>query len=44
MQTTTVLGQPDIMPRGVLAAADGLIVGTPLDEAAERAARAKDWS
>ena len=44
MQTTTILGQPDVMPRAVLAAADGLIVGAPLDEAAERAARAKDWS
>ena len=43
MQTTTILGPPDIMPRAVLAAADGLIVGAPLDEAAERAARAKDW-
>jgi len=43
MQTTTILGQPEVMPRAVLAAADGLIVGAPLDEAAERAARAKDW-
>lgn len=44
MQTTTILGQPDVMPRAVLAAANGLIAGAPLDEAAERAARAKDWS
>jgi len=43
MQTTTILGQPEVMPRAVLAAADGLIVGAPLDEAAERAARGKDW-
>jgi len=43
MQTTTILGQPEVMPHAVLAAADGLIVGAPLDEAAERAARAKDW-
>jgi len=43
LQTATVLGPPNIMPRAVLAAVDGLIVGAPLDQAAERAARAKDW-
>lgn len=43
LQTATVLGPPDVMPRAVLTAVDGLRVGAPLDEAAERAARAKDW-
>ena len=43
LQTTTVLGPPDVMPRAVLTAVDGLIAGAPLDEAAERAARTKDW-
>jgi hypothetical protein len=43
LQTTTVLGPPDIMPRAVLSAVDGLIAGAPLDQAAERAARARDW-
>jgi hypothetical protein len=43
VQTVTVLGQPDVMPRAVLTAVDGLMVGAPLDQAAERAARAKDW-
>ncbi|MGH6965403.1 MAG: anti-sigma factor family protein [Phenylobacterium sp.] len=44
LQTSTVLGLPNIMPRAVLAAVDGLIVGAPLDQAAERAARARDWT
>lgn len=44
LQTVTVLGAADVMPRAVLTAVDGLMVGAPLDEAAERAARAKDWS
>ena len=43
LQTVTVLGPPDVMPRAVLTAVDGLMVGAPLDQAAERAARAKDW-
>ena len=43
LQTATVLGAADVMPRAVLTAVDGLMVGAPLDEAAERAARAKDW-
>lgn len=43
LQTATVLGPPGVIPRAVLTAVDGLIVGAPLDEAAERAARAKDW-
>jgi hypothetical protein len=43
MQTTTVLGPTDAMPRAVLTAMDGLISGVPLDEAAERAARDKGW-
>ena len=43
VQTVTVLGAPDVMPRAVLTAVDGLMVGAPLDQAAERAARAKDW-
>jgi len=43
LQTATVLGAGDLMPRAVLKAVDGLMVGAPLDEAAERTARAKDW-
>jgi hypothetical protein len=43
LQTATVLGAPEVMPRAVLTAVDGLIVGAPLDQAAERAARTRDW-
>jgi hypothetical protein len=43
LQTVTVLGASDAMPRAVLTAMDGLISGVPLDEAAERAARDKGW-
>jgi hypothetical protein len=43
LQTVTVLGAPGVMPRAVLTAVDGLIVGAPLDQAAERAARTRDW-
>lgn len=43
LQTATVLGAADVMPRAVLTAVDGLMVGATLDQAAERAARAKDW-
>jgi len=43
LQTATVLGAADVMPRAVLKAVDGLMVGAPLDETAERTARAKDW-
>jgi hypothetical protein len=43
LQTVTVLGPPDVTPRAVLTAVNGLIVGAPLDEAAERAARTRDW-
>jgi hypothetical protein len=43
LQTATVLGPPDVTPRAVLTAVDGLMAGAPLDQAAERAARARDW-
>ena len=43
LQTVTVLGPPDVTPRAVLTAVDGLMVGAPLDQAAERAARTRDW-
>lgn len=43
LQTTTVLGPPNVMPRAVLSAVDGLIAGAPLDAAAERAARTRGW-
>jgi hypothetical protein len=44
LQTVTVLGPPDVTPRAVLTAVDGLMVGAPLDQAAERAARTRDWN
>ena len=43
LQTVTVLGPSDAMPRAVQTAMGGLISGVPLDEAAERAARDKGW-